>query len=326
MVLLITELQAIYKYTNSLRKRLFLPRKKSFEILYKRLMTMKSFFLVFAVIISSLSFGQSVSLVSPGEIPGIEILRFDSFTAQDLDRYMGNRAFLCREYGVQKMCVVDYTDHNDKARLEVFVMKDAPSAFGLYSVSNAGCLRWKLYSTFSCSGNSNILLAQGPFFFSINNLNKTGSGQNLCEQIAKLILSKNPQETWYIPPIFQHPKVVPFINSLTYMEGPVGVSNGAPQLTEILDNLVFKCYSIRIMAPAYAGLLSRIEFPDLTSISSFVIQAGLNTSATTTPAMSMNGAYRSWYKIDDTKLIYLECSSPDLKLTDIIPDRPNPMY
>ena len=80
------------------------------------------------------------------------------------------------------------------------------------------------------------------------------------------------------------------------------------------------------MAPTYAGLLSRIEFPDLTSMSSFVIQAGLSTSGATTPTMAMNNAYRSWYKIDDTKLIYLECSSPDLKLTDIIPEKPSPMY
>ena len=287
---------------------------------------MKTFLFTILLLLSAFSFGQSVRLIDPADIPGIEILRFDSFSDQNLEKYLGNQAFLCREYGFQRMCVVDYAYYSDKARLEVFIMEDAPSAFGLYSVSNFGCLRWKIYSTFSCSGNNRISLAHGPYFFSIDNLGKTGSGQKLCEQIINLLMTKNPQETWYIPPIFQHPGIVPYINSLKYMEGPLGLSYGAPQLTDLLNDLSFKCFSIKIVAPSYAGLLSRIEFPDLTSMSDYVGQAGLATSATTTPAMAINGFYRSWYKIDDTKLIYLECSSPDLKLTDIIPDRPNPMY
>jgi hypothetical protein len=80
------------------------------------------------------------------------------------------------------------------------------------------------------------------------------------------------------------------------------------------------------MTPTYAGILARIVFPDFNIMGSFLIQAGLNTSDRSTPTMAMNGAYRSWYKLDDTKLIYLECSSPDLKLSDIIPERPNPMW
>jgi len=270
--------------------------------------------------------GQSINLISSGDIPGIQAVRSDTFSAQNPGRYLGERLNLCVEYGFQRLFVVEYMYNTDKVRMEAFIMEDGPSAFGLYSVSNTGCVFWKLFSTFSCAGQNNLIASIGPFCINIINLSKTAGAKQLSEQMMQIMINKNPQESWYLPPLFQHPKVVPYFNSLKYMEGPAGISHGAPQLTELLENLQFKCYSVRITARNFTGIIARIEYPDFNSMSSFVIQAGLNTSDATTPIMAMNGMYRSWYKISDTKLIYLECSSSELKLTDIIPEKPTPMY
>jgi hypothetical protein len=287
---------------------------------------MKKLLILLTLFLSYASYGQSIRLISPDDIPGIQVTRFDTFARKDLSKYLGNRAYLFYEYGFKQMCVCDYALQDDKARLEVFIMEDEPSAFGLYSLSITKCNLWNLYSTFSCTNLNQVSAAYGPFFINALNLSKTNSGQGLCQQIVQKIISKNPQDSWYLPPLFQLPQLSPFINSLKYSEGPNGIATGVPQLAELLESLQFQCYSVNIMTPKYTGILARIVFPDFNIMGSFLIQAGLNTSDRSTPVMAMNGAYRSWYKLDDTKLIYLECSSQDLKLSDIIPERPNPMW
>jgi len=287
---------------------------------------MKKYLSVLSLVLVLSSYGQNISLISPDDIPGIQIVRSDSFSGQTLNKYAGTKDGLCYEYGFIKLYLTEYSFHDDRVKSEVFLMEDGPSAFGIYSVSINNCFRWNLYSTFSCLNPNQLSAAYGNFFINNINLSKTGSGQTLCEQIVQLMMTKNPKESWNIPLIFQHPKLTSFINTLKYIEGPNGIATGAPQLTELLENLQFNCYTINIATPTYAGILARIIFPDFNSMSSFVIQAGLNTSGGITPTMAMNGFYRSWYKIEDTKLIYLECSSPDLKLTDLIPEKPTPMY
>ena len=296
------------------------------NVLNRKLLIMKKFLIVLLFFYSLTSFGQSIRLISPDDIPGIQVTRFDTFAAKDLSKYMGSRAYLCYEYGCNQMYVCEYTFHDDKARLEVFVMLDEPSAFGIYSLSITRCNLWNLYSTFSCTNNNQVSAAYGPYYINAVNLNKTNSGLGLCQQLVQLILTKNPQDSWFLPPLFQLPQLSPFINSLKYTEGPNGLATGVPQLAALLEGLQFNCYSINIMTPTYTGILARIVFSDFNIMSSFLIQAGLNTSGGTTPTMAMNGAYRSWYKVEDTKLIYLECSSPDFKLTDLIPEKPTPMY
>ena len=282
--------------------------------------------IIFSLVCSIASFGQSIRLISPEDIPGIQVTRYDTFVGNDLSKYMGSRANLCYEYGFKQMCVCEYNLQDDKARLEISIMEDEPSAYGIYSLSISNCNLWNLYSTFSCTNINRVSAAYGPFFINAVNLSKTNSGMGLCQQLIQQIITKNPMDSWYLPPLFQLPQLSPYIISLKYAEGQNGIATGVPQLADLLESLQFQCYSINIMTPTYAGILARIVFPDFNIMGSFLIQAGLNTSDRSTPTMAMNGAYRSWYKLDDTKLIYLECSSPDLKLSDIIPERPNPMW
>jgi hypothetical protein len=291
-----------------------------------KLLISEKYFIVLSLFLSSFTFGQSIRLITPDDIPGIEVTRYDTFAGKDLTRYLGIRANLCFEYGFKQMCVCEYLLKDDRARMEIYIMEDPQSAYGIYSLSVSGCIRWNLYSTFSCSNPNQVSASSGPFFINVVNLSKTNSGLELCDQIVQKVIDKNPQDSWHIPPIFQLPQMSPYINTLKYTEGPYGVNMGAPQLSGLLENIRFNCFSVSIMAPTYGGILARIVFPDFSALNSFLIQAGLNTSGSTTPTMAMNGNYRSWYKIDDDRLIYLECTSPDLKLSDLIPEKPGSIW
>jgi hypothetical protein len=148
----------------------------------------------------------------------------------------------------------------------------------------------------------------------------------MSELLVSRFISNNPQEQWFFPPLFTLPKLSPYIGSLKYTRGPVSLATGAPELSELLEDTPFSCYSIVINDPGYTGILARLQFPDFNEAGSFLIKSGVSLSDGTTPALSANGLYRSWYKIDDTKLIYLECSSAEITIMGIIPERQDPMY
>ena len=287
---------------------------------------MKKHLIVLSLLFSSASFGQNISLISPDDIPGIKITRFDTFSRQNLTTYLGNQTSLCLEYGFKLLCVCDYALQNDIARLEIFVMEDEPSAYGLYSLSITNCNMWNLFSTFSCTNINKVSASYGPLVINAVNLSKTSSGQGLCQQIVQQIITNNQKDPWYLPPLFQLPQVIPYINSLKYAEGPYGISLGSPVLANLFDDLQFNCYSVTIMTPSYAGILARIVFQEAGSINNFLTNVGLNSSNSTTPTMGNTGAYQSCYVMDDYKLIYLQCNSPDFKLSDILPERPNPLW
>jgi hypothetical protein len=286
---------------------------------------MKKHILALSFFISLAAYSQNLKLVTGDDIPGLQMTGSVSYSLQDLRNYAGANYDLCREYGFRSLDVYDYSFQGEQARLEVYRMEDSPSAFGIYSVSISNCTLWNRYSTFSCSTPYQIAASFGPFFFKIKDLKKTRGGQSLCEQVMQQIIAKNPQDRWYMPALFQHPKLGNFIRSLKYAKGLAGLSIAGPPLMSLLEDLPFNCYTLDVTNPAFTGILARIQFPDFNSMDRFLSNAGLNTSGQSTPVMNPNGMYRSWYKISDTKMVYLECSSPDLKLSDLAPDKPE-MY
>jgi hypothetical protein len=285
-------------------------------------MMMKKYAVILLLFLVTTSFGQRIRLVSPTDIPGMEVTRYDTFAGSNLSKYMGNRADLFYEYGFKQICVCEYSYNGDNALAEICIMEDAPSAFGVFSVLSANCRVRNLYATFSCLNAKQVSIAYGPFYVNVVNLSSTASGQQFCEQIVQTLMSKNPQDAWYLPPLLQQASLGPYLNSLKYIEGPVGCSYSAPSLTGVLDDLNYKFYVVSLTSPANSGILVGLAFPDGSSVGSFLVRAGLSTD-NTAPTLSPAGTYRSWSAINETTLIYLESTSSDLKISDLLPERVN---
>jgi hypothetical protein len=286
---------------------------------------MKYLILTF-IFISSFSFGQIVRHISPDDIDGLQVTRIDSFAGKSIYNYLGSRTDLCREYGILQLDVLEYSFQDDNVRLEIYIMQDASSAYGMYSLSITNCEQSNLFSTFSCKNINRVSAAYGSFYINAVNLGKTRSGQDLCVNIVRMVIEKNRMDVWYIPPIFQAPSLSPYVNSLKYLKGPIGLALGAPFLADFLRNDQFDCFSVTINSPPNSGILARIVFGEIGALGQFLVNTGVGSSYTTNPTMIGNGVYRSCFVIDDYKLIYLESNTPDLRITDLIPERPNSTY
>ena len=273
------------------------------------------------MIICSLSgTSQNIQQVSETDIQGITILSGNSFAGEKLKDYLGSGADLYLEYGLQKVFVNEYKLDNDKVTLEVYIMDNAASAFGIYSLSISRCVQWNLFGSFSCITPYLVAAVSGPLFISASNKTGTQSGQVLCVQLVKLVIDKNPQEIWYAPALTQSAKAAPFTNTLRYYKGPLGLMKGLPFWSEMFENLNFHIFTMNIYTPDYAGIIARIIFPDESTFRSFITKSGLDVmSDPTQPVQSANRLYRSWFKINSTKILFLESTSPEANIKDFLP-------
>jgi hypothetical protein len=81
---------------------------------------------------------------------------------------------------------------------------------------------------------------------------------------------------------------------------------------------------MNIFTRDYNGIIARIIFPDENTLSSFLTKSSLGAlSATTTPVKMSNGLYRSWFKINSTKILFMESTSSEANIKDFLPVVPD---
>jgi hypothetical protein len=282
---------------------------------------MKRLFLLFFIAVCFIpGFSQDVIPVSATDIPGIIVTKTDTFTGQGLYGYIDGGADLYFEYGFRKLFVNEFVSGPDRVKLEIFVMDDAPSAFGIYSQAIANCRQYNKFARFSCITPYQVAAATGPLFINALNSKGTATGQEVCENLVRITVEKNPQESWYAPAFAQSPKIAPFINSLQYFEGPLSMINTIPAWADLFKDLEFNMYTVRILSPGQTGMLARIEFPDVSTMERFLMRSGVNTlDQNATPERSGNGLYRSWFKINSTRMLFLESTSEYPFIRDMLP-------
>lgn len=279
---------------------------------------------VFIFLILSLAVGaagQKVSLITEEDIGGITVTRSDTYERSGLYGYIDGGADLYLEYGFIKLYVNEYKWDGEDIRTEIWVMEDAPSAYGVYSLSHDYCLQWNSLSSFSCTSKYQVTACAGPLFISVTNASGSGKALEECSMMMREILRKNPQEIWYMPSMFQHPKLMKFTNSIRYFEGQLGLQNGIPVMYDLLENMEFNMYTILAGdSLRNASLITRLVFPDFESVQTFLARAQLNPiNYSADPVQVSNNLYRSWYKVNDTKIIYMESMTDSIHLKDYIP-------
>jgi hypothetical protein len=271
--------------------------------------------------------GQKVSLAGTEDIEGLAITRSDTYSGQSLYGYLNGGADLYLEYGFVTLYVNEYTWQGEPLKAEVWVMNDAPSAYGIYALSHSTCPKWNMLSTFSCISRYQVTAASGPLFISVTNTSGSQNAEGYSAVLAKIIIDKNPQDPWYMPGLFQSEKLGDFKNTIRYFEGPLGIQNGIPVMSDLLEDLEFQMFTIMTADPGTAAMIARIVFDNQGAVNTFLARAQLSPiDFSSDPVAVSNNMYRSWYKVNDTKIIYMESPTNTVNLKDYIPKTPPPYW
>jgi hypothetical protein len=281
----------------------------------------------FALFITVNLYSQDVNQLREYDLPGIKILNSNSFTYDNLSDYLGGNAALFMEYGCRNIYVTRCLRDKDTVTLEIGEMHSAACAFGIFSITTGQSLQPNPFGSFSCLTPYQAAAASGNLYINATNRTGTSSGMDLCSQLVRLIINKNPMDIWYPPAMIQSEKAAPFSSSFRYFAGPVGVSQVIPSWFEMFKNLSFHMYTINFSTQGFTGILARISFPDQNSLSSFMSGSGMSSMIDyNTPVRTMEGNYRTVYPINNTKVLFLESTSPDVNVRDFVPKVPDGMW
>ncbi|MBN2814888.1 MAG: hypothetical protein JXQ80_12475 [Bacteroidales bacterium] len=165
------------------------------------------------------------------DLPGAVFDKPKVYTGASLFGYMNGGAELYREYGCAGAWISELEYMGSDFKIEVFKMKGAEEAFGIYSLSRFQCSSEPPLSVFTCQTPYQLQICLGPYY--INIINSTGSANDslaalkIGAAVANKIRELPADMTQYLPGIPSET-----INGKAILvKGELGIMNGAPDLS-----------------------------------------------------------------------------------------------
>jgi len=165
---------------------------------------------------------------------GVESAQNRTFTEASLYGYINGGAELYLEYGFDTLLVTEMVIDGSDIKAEVYRMKDAEAAFGIFSVSRFRCNGGPKLTEHLCRSAYQLQFCKGPFYVSI--INDTGSeaDQKRSSDLATLII-ENIAEPPFDPGNFYSDAVdEETMRGAVLVRGPLGIYNGIPALYDRL--------------------------------------------------------------------------------------------
>ena len=179
----------------------------------------------------------SLSSMVLAELPGIEITKTRTFTAESLYGYMDGGAELYLEYGFDTLVVTEVVSGGKDIKIEFYCMSDAEAAFGIFSVSRFRCNGGPRLTEHQCRSAYQLQLCKGRNYISIINDTGTDAEQKTANEIAANLI-RNLADPPFDPVLFfEGGTDDETMKSAVLIRGPLGIYNGIPALIEVLGDV-----------------------------------------------------------------------------------------
>ena len=174
-------------------------------------------------------------LLVPGEIPGLEIRRVQSFTGKALYGHIDGGADLYHEYGFERLSVQELWLNDVAYFTEVYRMNDPGGAFGIFSVSHGECAPADSLPRSSCAVPYAIQWAQSRYFVRVASESGSPNAQAGGLRLARKLSTKIPGDCWTIPPV---PAAAGGTErTLLLVRGILGMQNGFDRWSPLVEGL-----------------------------------------------------------------------------------------
>jgi hypothetical protein len=171
------------------------------------------------------------------DLPGIEIAKTRTFTAESLYGYMDGGAELYLEYGFDTLTVTEVVSGGKDIKIELYSMSDAEAAFGIFSVSRFRCNGGPRLTEHQCRSAYQLQLCKGRYYISIINDTGTDAEQKTANEIAAYLISNISDPPFDPVLFFKEGLDDETMKSAVLIRGPLGVYNGIPALIDPLGDL-----------------------------------------------------------------------------------------
>ncbi|NCC73225.1 MAG: hypothetical protein EOM06_07475 [Sphingobacteriia bacterium] len=182
-------------------------------------------------------FTQNIPELKQHDLPEMTILSNRTFDGNALWGYMNGGADLYLEYGFSGLRVQEITIEGEKIKLEIFLMKNPLSAFGIMSIKRFKCNESSLFSINDCLTNYQYHTARGSVYLNVINF----SGSKKAIEFTRLIASKMTiiidDTTTKIPAFSDVENRLVNLSEIKFVKGTLGLQNGISGWIRMFDEI-----------------------------------------------------------------------------------------
>lgn len=220
--------------------------------------------------IFTLSFGQDkgrIPVICQTDLSDAEVTDTRLFNDESLYGYIDGGAEFYLEYGFDTLLLTDLKGSSGDIKVEVYRMKDAEAAFGIFSVSHYKCFPGKDLTQYFCRSQYQLQFCKGCYYVSIVNSNGTEAEQQLSEKAALILLDRIEGNSFDPSVFFSDGIDDNLMKSSVLVRGRLGLYNGAYGLSETLEECAG--YTALIIKPVGATVAS-IRFSSEEAMNIFI--------------------------------------------------------
>ncbi len=168
---------------------------------------------------------------------GIEILNSREFKGSALWGYINGGADLYLEYGFDFLRVENLKLEEREFTVNIYRMKDAAAAFGIFSVSWFNCEGKFPEHNISCLNQYQLQFVKAQYYISI--INETGSAKarEIDLKLARILSVKIEGNDFELPAVFRKKEFDGIHGQARFMKGRLGIENGFPAWSGYFENI-----------------------------------------------------------------------------------------
>lgn len=174
-------------------------------------------------------------VLETGELPGLELLRTESFAGTALYGYINGGADLYHEYGFERLTVQELQLNGETYSCEVYRMSDQGAAFGIFSVFRGACTPADSLPPSSCISPYVVQWSQDRYFVRIAGASGTPSAGAGGLQLAQVLRTKISDVAWTIPPVAVAAGGTP--RTVILVRGVLGMQNGFDRWSRLVEGV-----------------------------------------------------------------------------------------
>lgn len=247
--------------------------------------------------------------IESSDFPGMKINRTETYDGNSLWGYIDGGADLYLEFGFAKLTAQEVEYDSNKYRVDIYKMKDAEAAFGIFSVSKFKCSS-KSLSKLSCVTEYQSQAAKGSYYISVVNEKGTQAEQKFTQNLAEKLLSRIKETDYTIPKPLD---VEQFADAVKFANGPLGVQNSIADWETMFTGLTnFKFLFANVEEGNKFIFLSIIKFSSAADCALFLDSLLKRAKDLPKDVTTVSK------KLNETDIIYGETNKQDKSLQSLV--------
>lgn len=194
----------------------------------------------------------------------VSIDRHEYFDGASLWGLINGGADIYLEYGLDKMLLEELSFESGVLRVEIYQMKDAVSAYGIYSVSKGKDTISITNADFRSNiTNYQVQFTKGKYYGSVILQKSSESLRNQAVAVVRKLSERINEPAFAVPKFCMNPELKPYSAKIKYFKGPLGIQNGASEWSVFFEGLSgYEMFYIPVKNPDVNGEMAFIRFSD----------------------------------------------------------------